>query len=267
MGSRPKDDLRVTPPPRLDRPRRDSRPVTDVDVDKLQTTLDKVVSAVNRSAAHTERIPGIERRVEQTGKDIVKLETKLDGVTKRVTRIEGRVDRGHDCFQVDAIAELKDSQREASQKIEKDVQKGIQQAEQLASLAKESAGHNVDIEDMKKTPRRMFFGLIGIIVTILTGAGGAVWFLAELSRDVEHERELRVNSIKRIETQISTIATKADTAPVKQAIEDLADEVEESNGHAEEFNRLCEGMPSHERRYMKTTLLRRGKRVPQSCLR
>lgn len=268
MGSRPKDDLRVTPPPRLDRPASDARgrPVTEVDVDKLQTTLDKVVSAVNKSAAHTERIPDIEHDIKKTGKDIVRLETKMDGVCGRVEKVEAKVDQPHDCFQVGVLARLEQNQREASQKIETDVNKGIEQKAELAALSKEHSETAADVEDIKKAPRRMFYGLIGLVLTVFTLGAGGLWFLAELNKDVEHEREVRIEQYKRIETGLSKIARTSNTAPVKQAISKLTEEVEESNGHAQEFELLCDGMQSREKRQMRDILMRRGKRVPRSCL-
>ncbi len=266
MGNRPKDDLRVTPPPRLDRPRKDNRPVTEVDVDKLQTTLDKVVNAVNKSAAHTERIPDIEQDIKKTGKDIVRLETKMDGVCGRVEKVEEKVDQPHDCFQIDVLAQLKQDQREASQKIDTDINKGVAQKSALEALQREHSETEADVEDIKKAPRRMFYGLVAIVITLLTGAGGLIWFIAELNKDVQHERSVRVEQYKRIESGLNKIARTSNTAPVKQAISELTEEVEESNGHAQEFDRLCDDMQRHEKRQMRDLLIRRGKRVPRSCL-
>jgi hypothetical protein len=267
VGSGQKDDIRVTPPPRLDRPSSGKgEPVTDVDVEKLHETINKIASAVNASAKHTEQIPDIKKKVDSTSDKVVALDTKMDGVTERVTKVENKVDKGHDCFQVDVIAELKDNHREASQKIEMDVQKGIEQRAKLEALSKEHASTEADVEDIKKAPRRMFFGLLGVIVTIVSGALGASWFLAELQKDVEFEREQRTEQFKRIETQIKAVGSKADTTTVKQTLADIEDEIEESNGHEQRYNALCDGMQRHEKRFMKTTLQKRGKTIPASCL-
>jgi len=261
-------DLRVTPPPRLDTSstRKGGRTVANIDVEKLHDTLDKMASTINKSAKHTEQIPDIKKKVEATSDKVIELNTKMGVTTERITKIEDKVDKGHDCYQIDVIAELKDTQREASQKIEKDVQKGIEQEGKIASLLKETSETEADVEDMKKAPRRMFYGLLGIIATIVTGALGAAWFLAELSKDVEFERTQRADQIKRIETQIQAVAQKADPAPVKQVLENIEDEIEESNGHEERYNSLCDGMPRHEKRFMKSTLIKRGKAIPTSCL-
>lgn len=264
MAKRPQEDLHVTPPPSLSSS--DEIPVKHVK--RLQSTLDKVVTAVNRSARHTEQIPAIRDKVDATSDKVIELDTKMDVTTERVTKIENKVDRGHDCVQVDVIASLRDDQREHSQKMSTDVNRVTAHGVKLEALKKDHEETAADVEDIKKAPRRMFYGLVGLVLTVSTLGGGALWFLAELNKDVEFERTQRTEQLKRIEKQMSTISSKADNTPVTLAIEELADEVqEESNGRAKEYEGLCVGMPLHERRFMKSTLLKRGKRVPQSCLR
>jgi len=258
-----KNDLRVTPPPRS--ARKGDR-VTDTDVAELQRSIEKIASAVNKSAKHTEQIPEIKAKVDSTSDKVIQLDTKMSVTTERITKIEDKVDRGHDCYQVDVIAEVKDAQREASQKIETDIQKGIEQRGKLDSVIKDQSQTEADVQDIRKAPRRMFYGLMGILVTVIVGAGGAVWFLAELSKDVEFERTQRVQQNKQLVESIKAVGTKADTAPVQRALENLEEELEESNGHELEFNQLCEGMPRHEKRTVKSVLQRRNKRVPTSCM-
>jgi hypothetical protein len=260
-----KSDLRVSPPPRLDKLSIRSEGAMSVDIEKLQNSLEKMASTINRSASHTERIPEIQKKVESTVEKVVTLVTKMDVTTERLTKIEDRVDRGHECFQVDVISELKDSQRESSQKIETDVRKGIEQQAQIAAIIRDQSQTETDVADIKKAPRRMFYGLVSIVITILIGAGGAVWFLAELGKDVEHEQEQRVEQFKRIETQIKVVATKADTAPMRTAIEGLEAEIETSNGHRQAYDDLCQDMPRHEKRFMRRTLAARGRSLPVSC--
>lgn len=266
MGDDTKD-LMVTPPPR---PRRYSTKRGSVvpasDIIKLHESISKVASAVNRSARHTEQIPEIKKRVESTSDKVVALDTKMESMTDRVTRVEDKVDQGHDCYQAVIIEEIKTNQRESSQKIELDVQKGIKQSGEIAILRAGTSSLQEDLADIKRTPRRMFFGLIGVIVTIAISAGGAVWFLAQLENDVRHEREQRVGQFKRIEVQIKTIAKNADPAPVKKALKSLEEEIESSNGHEKRYDQMCEEMSRVEKRFIKKTLAKRRRRVPLSCL-
>ena len=259
----PRDKLRVTPPPR---PKRSANVSAEVDVERLWETIDKMASAVNKSARHTEQLPDIKKKVEATSDTVVALGVKMDATTERVTKIESKVDRGHDCFQIDVISELKDNQREASQKIDKDVQEGIAHAGQLAAVVKDQSQTEADVQDIKKAPRRMFYGLIGVIAVLISGGLSAAWFLAKLETNVAHEQEARVEQFKRIEVQMEVVARQSDSTPLKLALEDLEEEIEESNGHAEEYNRLCDDMAQHEKRFMKRALLRRGTRIPASCL-
>ena len=146
MATRPKDDLRVTPPPR---PNRGSN-MADVNVDKLWESIDKITSTVNKSARHTERIPEIQRKVESTGEKVVQLDTKMDATTERVTKIEDKVDAGHICQIPDTIESLKTSTREASQKIDTDVQKGIETKGRLDAVVKDQSQTEADVQDIKR---------------------------------------------------------------------------------------------------------------------
>lgn len=259
MGSKPPkpaDNLRVTPLPRL----------SSVNIDELHKTLSKLASAVNRSAKHTEQIPEIKYKIDKTSEKVVELSTKVSGMDNRVNKIEGKVDRGHDCYQIDVLSVLRDDQRSIVQKVEKDIHNGIQWATELTGLKKDAAETEADVEDIKKAPRRLFYGLLGVILTIITGALGAAWFLAELGKDVEFERQQRTEQFKRIEVQIESVSKKADNTAVRKAIMELEDELELSNGHKARYSTLCEEMTPYERRFVKGLLTKRGRIIPESCL-
>jgi len=240
--------------------------VANVDIDKLQESLEKMASTINRSARHTEKIPELKKKVEETTTKVVELSTEMRGMNERVTKVEGKVDEGHACQIPDTIESLKQSQRETSQKIETDVQHGIKQSGEINLLKKDAAAIGTDIDEIKKAPRRMFYGLVGIVFTILTGAGGAIWFLAELSKDVEFERTQRTEQFDRIEKHIKVVGRRADPTPIRQDIDALERTIEVSNGHEQEYGELCVGMPPYEKRVFKNSLIRRGKRIPISCL-
>ena len=76
----------------------------------------------------------------------------------------------------------------------------------------------------------------------------------------------RTQEFKRIESQIKSVGERSDNTPVKLAIEELEVEIEESGGQEKRYDSLCEGMMYHERRYMKKTLMKRGRRIPESCM-
>lgn len=260
MARKPTGDLRVTPPPRPDR---DSGEMMSVDVEKLWKSIDKMASTINRSARHTEQIPDIKRKVEDTSVKVVELDTKMTTANTRITRVEDKVDEGYSCQKEDIISEIKENQREASQKIEHDVQKGVKQSGEIATLRKSQTSLETDVDDIKKVPRKLFFSFI---VTLLTLGGGGIWFLAELSNAVEHERELRQEQFKRIETQIESVGNKSDNAPVQNAIAKLEDEIEETGIREKQYNGLCKDMTYYERKFVRTTLKRQNKSIPVSCL-
>lgn len=219
-------------------------------------------------------------RMEAPIRRIPEIETKLDGAVERVTRVEEKVDtnkdrvnaldrritaesgKPHDCHQTGTIGQIKADQREVTQKLEKDMQAGVVQGTKLGGLEKTVAEVETDISEIRRAPRRMLFGIAGIILTLVTTAGGAVWFLAELNKDVEFERAQRT----RIENQIKTMGDRADHRPVLKRLESLERNVDRSQEWERGYNQICKGMTRQKRRFMKNMLRRRGKAVPSSCL-
>lgn len=247
-------DLQLTPIP------------ISVDLKEMDASIRKIADAVNKSARHTERIPNMERKVEVAGTKVVELGVKMETMGERVTRVEDKIDKGHECVQVEIIGELKAGHREASQKIELDARQGVEHREKLERLSSASSLLVSEVEEIKKAPRRLFYGLLGAVLVVLSGAGGAVWFLAELSKDVEHERVQRADQFSRIERELKGISTvRVNTSEMKQGMIHLEKAVGRSSEQEVEYRRLCEDMTTGERRMMRRLLIKRGKRVPSSC--
>jgi len=257
----PPKGLYVTPPPS---PVKRNTSVTSSDINDLHSSIQKIASAVNKSATHTARIPKIERKVDSTSDKVIELDTKLAVASERVNKIEGKVDQGHQCVQIDVISELRDGHRSALRRIETGAHKAIEGAVRLDSVVKSAASTEEDVEEIKKAPKKMFYSLIGVLVTVAFGLGGGIWFLAELSKDVEFERVQRMEQMQRIEVQVKALGRKTDPAPIKQELQELGRAV--TNSH-DEYNKLCVGLSSGEKRALGSLFRRRGKKIPASCLR
>lgn len=264
MTSRiPKSDLRVTPPPRHNR---ESGVMMSVDAEKLWKSIDKMASTINKSARHTEQIPDIKRKVEATGIKVVELDTKMSITNERINKVENKVDIGHQCQKEMVISEIKEHQRDSSQKIESDIQRSVKHSGEIRTIKEDQKDVEVDLENIKKFPRQIFYGLLGIIVTIITSIGGAVWFLAELNKDVEYEREQRTTQFQRIEKQLGTLTIKADQTPVHREIKILTNAVKTSSEQENEYNKLCINMTNYEKRVTKELLQKNKHQIPISCL-
>lgn len=231
-----------------------------VNSDELWKALNKITRAVNNSAINTAKIPDIQRKVDSMGSKVVELSTEMRGMGVRVSRMEDKVDKPHDCYQVDVIAEVKDKQREASGRVRADSLQTAESRTRLEAAVTDLANLTGEVEIIKAAPRRMFYGLIGVMLTIISSVGGLLWFLAELNKDVEFERVQRVEQFQRLERQNASGA-KA----IRQDIDDLSRTVQVSVETDEEFDRMCLGMSSSEKRLLRVTLKRRRKRVPVSC--
>ena len=239
---------------------------SSVDLREMDVSIRKIATAVNRSARHTERIPEIQKKVEGTSTKVIELGVKLENIGDRVSKAENKIEQGHDCYQSETISELKSAQKEANDKIETDAREGIEHKAKLDRLTSISDSIETDVEEIKKAPRKLFAALMGILITVLSGLGGAIWFLAELNKDVEFERARREEQFKGIEKQLTGIGIKVDPRPITSGIKRLENTVKASSEDEEEFNSLCISMSYSEKRFIRGTLLRRGKKIPTSCL-
>lgn len=246
-----KDTYPVTPPPHS---------VKD-DNDKLWETLNRITHAVNKSAQHTAKLPDIQKKVESMGVSVVEVRAEMRGMGNRVSRIEEKVDKPHVCYQVDSISEVKGRQRDASSRMRVETAALTETKTKLDATVEDVANLTGEIEIIRAGPRRMFYGLIGVILSILMSVGGLVWFLAELNKDVEFERVQRTQEFKRLEAHRENGA-KA----IRRDIDELSRAVKVSVAREEDFDLLCEGMRSSEKRVFRTTLQRRRKPVPPSCI-
>ena len=250
----PPPDLLLTPIPSSD------------DLREMDESIRKISAAVNKSARHTERIPEIQRKVEGTSSKVIELGVKLENIGERVTKAETKIDQGHDCVQVDVIGEIREVQKDTTKKIEIDAREGIEHRARIDRLSSISDSIETDVEEIKKAPRKLFTALIGILITVLSGIGGGIWFLAELNKDVEFERARREEQYKGIEKQLTGIGVKVDPAPISSDIKRLEDTVKASSKSAKEFNNLCDNMNYSEKRVIRVTLHKRDKKIPMSCL-
>lgn len=239
--------FRVTPPP---------RPIggrEEVDIVRLWKTIDKIASVVNQSARHTETIPDIHKKVDATGIKVVDMNAEMKGLGRRVNRIESKVDKPHDCYQIDALSEMKDRLRASSQRIDSGVVASVETKERLEAARSEISDLNGDIQVIRAAPKRLFYGLAGIFVTLLLTGGSAVWFLAELNKDVQFERTQRVEQFERIEKQ-----NRAVPGLIRGEIAGLEKTVSATRVSVDDFNNLCRGMTRHQRKFVQGAFRKQG---------
>jgi hypothetical protein len=207
----------------------------------------------------------IKPQVKETNDTVIELQTDMKNMGTRVTKVEDKVERGHDCYNVEIISELKTHAKDQSDRFLLEAKSDAEHAEKLKNLVKEAATLEADVKDIQRAPRRMFYAMMGIFVTLLTGAGGAVWFLSGLNTELKEERVQRAEQIQAIRSEIGSVGDIADTTPIQTEVSELREVVESSNGHEEEFNALCDGMRPYVKRFMRDSLIEQGKRVPSSC--
>lgn len=226
---------------------------------------EKMSRMLVRMEAPIARIPAIEGKLDSAVERITRVEEKTAGNTSKVSAIEQRVadsTKPHGCSHDNTIKELRIDSKSASNRLEQGARVGVEHSTKIDGLEKTVSDVEMNIADIKQSPRRMLYGMAGIILTLLTTAGGAVWFLAELGKDVEFEREQRTI----IQEQVKSMAKRADHGPVLKRLESLEKGMNITQEWEEGYNQLCKGMTRQERRFMKNMLRRREKAVPNSCL-
>lgn len=144
----------------------------------------------------------------------------------------------------------------------------VAQYAKIESLSKQAAETEADVGEIKKAPRKMVQALIGVMASIVIGAGGSVWFLAELSKDVEFERYRREGQIKQIEAQIKKQGQPQleKVGRIHSRITQLEHTIGTVKELEQEYDNLCIEMNRSERKAMKAVLRRRGRKIPGSCL-
>ena len=270
---RPFDTPLVTPTPArapdpFDFDDRDVSQVTDMT--SLFKKVEKVDRVLARMSGPVSQIPDVRDQVEETATRVTRVEEKVEASKQRISKLDNKiqkaVEKSHSCHQTGTLSEMKDVQREVVQKVDKDLFEGVKMKTKLESLEKNVSTTGADIEEVKRAPQKLFYSMIGVIVAIITGAGGAVWFLAELNKDVEFERSQRTEQIDRIETQIKEVKLKSNIEPVKLGMEKLEKNVHSLNENTKAFNELCDGMSKFDKMAIRNTLKRRKRRIPVSCL-
>lgn len=246
----------------------DEEPSRVTDLSGMFRKTEKMERLLLRMAPPISRIPEVESKVDNSIERVTRVEEKIEAQKDKISYLDQKVlreSRPHDCYQVDVISELKNDQKEASQKIDTDIQRGVKHSTIIKTITDDIQSTTLAIDDMRKAPRRMFYSFI---VAIITSVVGAVWFLADLSKDVEIERAQRTQQISKIEDQMKGVVEvikKVDTAPVARQVERLERTVR-SNETGKEYNDLCKGMAKREKVSMSRLIKRRNKRVPESCV-
>ena len=226
---------------------------------------EKMSRLLLRMEAPIARIPEIENKLDNAVERVTRVEEKVDSNKDKVAQLDRRVAESnapHACSHDNTIKELRLDQKSTTGRLEQSARVGVEHSTKIQGLEKSVSEVETSVTDIKQTPRRMIYGMVSILVTLLMTAGGAVWFLAELGKDVEFERTQRTI----LQEQLKSMAQKADQAPVLKRLKSLEKGMNITQEWEEGYNQLCKGMTRQEQRFMKNMLRRRGKAVPDSCL-
>lgn len=169
--------------------------------------LEKLDGLMQKTARHVSEIPEIKERVNSTSEKVVELKTKLEGLDTRVGGVERRMDRGHDCYQVDVIAKLSDNGKKSAADHQEEVVEGVRAAGKIASIEN-------DVTEIKRSKKWIVGVVVGLLFPIAGSIGSAIWLAASLSARVETQEELQRQRLEQV-TKTITVSSQQHTKAIQ----------------------------------------------------
>jgi len=148
------------------------------------------------------------RGVKKIGEGQARLEAQMEGVDKRVDKVEKAISNGHGCTQQERLVKGEAKQEALEDKVTQDIIKGVGQKGEITAATKKVEKVEEEFDEYKKTGRstRLQVGLtaIGLIITILGGVGAAIWYGGSMDATVRIDRDQNTKVHKTLETGVKT---------------------------------------------------------------
>lgn len=214
--------------------------------------------ATHRMAILVDQIPDVQSETVTLGAQVDVVDAKVNQVTARVEKVEGKIDSGHRCAKVstiDRLGTLVDRQEERLT------------ATTLQNVAIDQKLHSMgtDIRSYEQHRREWFRTLAAIFITLASTLGSGIWFLSRLEHRVEVGEQQRQEQYRRLEGELRRLppAQTALTSEVRDLRRMVVDSQEDDSG--EVLRDLCKMMPSRERRAVRSKLKAMKAPIPPAC--
>lgn len=146
--------------------------------------VEKIDGLLQKTLGFAQHIPEISEKFERMGNKLAELSVQFASISSRVSKMEVRLDRGHDCLHQEFV---RDAKERLSSFAVSAVELRERQTKNLDSVRELSSRVN----QLETNRRQVMMTLIGSLVTVLTILGSLIWFLSAMSRDVQHEINTR----------------------------------------------------------------------------
>jgi DNA-binding NarL/FixJ family response regulator len=181
-------------------------------------------------------------------------------LTERMTSLTGR------------MAAVDTELKEQNERQHEDIRQGTATKGRVKTAEDDIVELDKKIEEGKKGRWKVALAMIGVMVAALSAGGSSIWWAAKTEGSVElndaADDRFRKQQALTDENQNKAIKGVSESlGRVSKSLDGLKRTIIDSNGHAEEYNALCEGLSRRERESERRRLELRGKRIPTSCLR
>lgn len=164
-----------------------------------------MTAQLNQIASYVAQIPEVRSLAEAANEGNIRVEERVKALDDRVTRVETKLEEGHDCSKVNTLQRLEAADVSLGAKMQEEIQGSIKHREKLSQVTLSLEKANEAIARNAAVKRQLWIGTLGILLTVLTGMGGAIWFLATLNTEVSRDRSESTKQFNGITTQIKTL--------------------------------------------------------------
>jgi hypothetical protein len=239
---------------------------TPVDANNFIERMEKLDRLLTRVGDRVEELPSIKNEVEQTAKQVVALDTKLEYVRERINKAEDKLEQGHQCQKTSTIEGLKTAQSDTSTRLEAEGRQAVKTLQMVTAVIEDQQTLQTEIKDISKTKREWVRTAFGIVVTLLMTAGSGIWFISQLEGRVDHNEVTQREQYGRIQKRLEESPSKSDHQELQSEVKQLRVALErQPSSRYDDLSILCQGKSAARRRLVRRQLQQLGVRIPEVC--
>lgn len=188
-----------------------------IDTSGMYRKLEKLDGLMQKTSRFVSEIPEVKDKVNATGDKVIELKAQIGGLDTRVIGLERRMERPHDCYQIDIISRLSEREKQSSATLEESVLGDIKVAEKINYIER-------DVTDIKGSKKWLIGVMVGLLFPVLGSIGSAIWLAASLSEKVEAQEQLQRQGINQVKSAVVSSSQRH-----AEALQTLDKQIELSN--------------------------------------
>lgn len=243
---------------------------TPVDATNLIGKMEKLDRLLTRVGDRVEELPAIKAEVEQTSKQVVALDTKLEFVRERIGKAEDKIEQGHQCQKTSTIEQLKIAQSDTSARLEAEGRQSVKTLQMVHTVTEDHHTLENDVkqlnEERSKARNEWVRSMLGVAFSLLMAVGSGIWFISSLEGRVERTEATQREQAASINRKLGEFPTKVDQQALRSEVRQLRVALErQPPARYDDISALCQGKTAARRRVIGRQLLQLGLDVPDAC--